>query len=122
MVASRLLDHVRYKFRSDRGPALVLLVLPSIGEERDNSRYPLRTGNLASMDHYAELHERGVDGSTAGSDDIHIVLSNGFRNLDCRFANGTPGDFCLSKGKPNAGFNEFRDCRWQLGSVGTVVQ
>jgi hypothetical protein len=108
MVAARPLDHVGHEFRSDRGSALVLLVLSSIRKERDNSRYPLRARDLAGVYHDAELHQCSIDCSAAGGNDVHVVLSNRFANLDSGFTHSAPGHFGLAQRETNAEHEESK--------------
>ena len=91
MVAARLLQHVRHELGGDGGPALVLLVLAGVGEERDDGRDALCARDLAGVDHDAELHERGVDVAIAGIDDVHIVFAHGFRDPYRRLSNSITG-------------------------------
>ena len=56
MVASAVLNHVGDKLGGDGRSALVLFVLSSVWEEGNDSGDPLRTGDLARMNHDAKLH------------------------------------------------------------------
>ena len=87
MVASRLLEHIGDEFGGDRRPTLILLVLTRVGEERDDGGNSLCAGDLTSVNHDAELHERGVDLAAAGVDDINVILANGLCDANVGFPN-----------------------------------
>ena len=89
MVAARLLEHVGHKLGSDGSAALVLLVLTCVGEEGDNGGDSLRTRDLASVDHNAKLHERGVDLATAGVDDVDVVFAHRLYDAHMALADST---------------------------------
>jgi hypothetical protein len=78
MVAARVLEHIGDKLCGNRCAALVFLVLAGVREKRDDCGDALGTGDLAGVDHDAELHEGRVDLTTASVDDVHIVLAHGF--------------------------------------------
>ena len=61
MVASGSLKHVGHQFGRDGCTRLVLLVLTSVGEVRQNSSDTACRRSLASVDHDQELHESVVD-------------------------------------------------------------
>ena len=86
MIATALLQHIRYQFRRNRSATLVLLVLPGIREERDDGGDPLGARNLARMDHNTKLDQRVVDriavGGTARVDDVHVAFADGLHELD----------------------------------------
>ena len=92
MVAARLLQHVCHELGSDGGPALVLLVLASVGEEGNHGRNTLRTGDLACVDHNAKLNERGVHLSAAGVDDVDVVLPHRLYDAHMTLADSTLRD------------------------------
>ena len=97
MVTTCLLYHVRYEFRRDRRTALVLLVLPCVWEKREDGRDAFCTGNLASMDHDAELHERCIDCPAASIDDVNIILADALCDADTCLANAALGHFSFGK-------------------------
>lgn len=86
MIASSLLNHVRHELCGNGGSTLVLLILPRIWKKRYNGSDPLCTGNLAGVDHDAELHERSIDLTTTRIDDVNVVLSNRLRDAYIRLA------------------------------------
>jgi hypothetical protein len=110
MVASSFPQHVCYKLRSDRSPALVLLVLSSVHEMGNDGGDSTSRGNFACVNHDTELHEGGVDFPCSLSSDIaeakcelrislylgtpqaysvqdiYIIVSDTFYDLDLRFA------------------------------------
>lgn len=87
VVASRLLEHIGDQLGCDRRPTFVLLVLTRVGEERDDGGDSLCAGDLAGVDHDAELHERGVDLATPGVYDINVILANRLCDANVRFPN-----------------------------------
>lgn len=95
MVTAALLQHICNQFGGYRGPTLVLLVLSCIGKVRNDGGNAFRAGNLAGVNHDAELHERRIDVSMRGVHDIHIVLSNGLPNLHIRLADAVSSDLSL---------------------------
>jgi hypothetical protein len=102
MIASRLLNHIRYQLRRDGRPALVFLILPGVREERDNRRDSLRARNFACMYHDAQLHKGRVDLSTTRIDDVDIVFSNRLDDADTSLADSTLGYFCFANGQAEA--------------------
>lgn len=77
MVTSCFLNHIRHKLRGDRRPTLVFFILSRIREKWDDGCNSFSTGNFASMDHYAELHEGRINGTTPSVDDVYIKLPHG---------------------------------------------
>jgi hypothetical protein len=61
MVTSCLSQHVGNQLGRNRGSTLILLVLSCVHEVRDDSGDPSCRGDLAGVDHDAELHQGGVD-------------------------------------------------------------
>ncbi len=59
------------------------------------------------MDHNAEFHQRCIDRSTAGIDDVDIVLSNGLCYADICLSYAALGDFCLGKSETYANIENF---------------
>lgn len=49
------------------------------------------------MNHDAQFHERRIDRSTAGVDDVDIVFTHGLRNTNVGFADTAAGDFGLGE-------------------------
>lgn len=54
------------------------------------------------MNHDTELHERSVDCTTAGVDDVYIILTHRLLDPYLGLANTAACDFCLGQGKTNA--------------------
>lgn len=98
MVAARLLEHVRDELRGDGCAALVLLVLARVREEREDGGDALRARDFAGMDHYADLHERGVDLAAPGVDDVHVVLAHGLDHADLGLPDPAFRDVRLAQG------------------------
>lgn len=98
VITPRLLKHVSYKLRGNRRSTLVLFVLSCVREERKDGSDAFRTSNLACMDHNAEFHERSVDLSASGVDNVHIVFSDRFDNADVAFANTAFEDIGFAEG------------------------
>ena len=61
---------------------LVLLILPRIWEARDDSRDPLRGGDLAGVDHDEQLHQVVVHLAAAGLHDVDVLSSHALANFD----------------------------------------
>lgn len=93
MVAPRLLQHICDELSGNRCPALVFLVLASVGEERDHCSNAFCACDFAGVDHNAKFHEGGVDLATSGVDDVHIVLSYRLCNTDVSFTDSAFRDF-----------------------------
>lgn len=78
-------EHVGDQLGSDGGARLVLLVLASIGEARNDGSDAAGRGSLAGIDHDQELHEVVVDLAASGLDNEDILvtdrLSDGDRGL-----------------------------------------
>jgi hypothetical protein len=102
MVTPTLLDHIRHELGCNRRPALVLLVLPRIGEEGYHRGDPACARDLAGVDHDAELHERGVDGCLRGVaarvEDVHVVVPDGLGDPYIGLADLRTCDFGASEG------------------------
>ena len=94
MVATRFLQHVRHQFCRDRCATLVLLVLSRIREQWDDSGDSLRAGDLASVDHDAQLHQGRVHSSAPRIDDVHVVLADGLYDTNVRLANAVLRQLC----------------------------
>ena len=87
MVASGFLEHIGDELGCDRRSTLILLVLTRVGEEGDDGGDSLCASDLTGMDHDTELHERGVDLTTAGVDDINVILTNGLGDANVGLPN-----------------------------------
>jgi len=95
MVTACLLNHIGNKLGSNRCPALVFFVLPSVGKQRNNGSDSLCARNLAGVNHNAELHKSCVDSTTTSVYDIHIILAHGLLNSNLSLANAASSDLCL---------------------------
>ena len=74
---------------------------------RQDSRHPPGRSNLASMNHDAKFQQVGVDGTGTRVHDIHVVVSDGFLNLDFAFPRWCLGDLSLGQGNTEAFGNEL---------------
>lgn len=74
MVAAGGLQHVGDELRRNGGPALILLVLPCVGEVGDNCGDSSSGGGPTSMNHDQQLHQTIVD----------VAGSRGLQDEDCR--------------------------------------
>lgn len=106
MITPRLPQHVGDELGRDRRPTLILLILPRIGEMGHDRGDPPRTGDLARVDHDAQLEERGVDHPRAGVHDVDVVVADGFLDLDFRLSRGGLGDLGFGQRDPEAGRRE----------------
>jgi len=76
VVTSGTLQHIRHQLCGNGGTTAFFLILACIWEKWYNGSYPLCTSDLAGMDHNTELHERSIDRTTSGVNNVNIVLSN----------------------------------------------
>ena len=113
MVTPSTLYHIRHQFRGDRRPTLVLLILPGIRKQGQYRSDPFCASDLASVDHYAELHECGVDRTAAGVDDVHIIFADRLGDADARFSDPAFRDLRFRQGEPDADENRIRDPQWK---------
>lgn len=105
VVAATFLDHVGDELGGDRRAVLVLLVLSCIGEQRDDGGDPLRAGDLARMDHNAQLDQGRVDRAAvvraAAVDDVHVALPYRLHEPHGRLPNAVAGDDGLGQWHTN---------------------
>ena len=66
VVAPSSLQHVGHKFRGDRSPTLILLILAGVGEVGKHSGDAAGGGGTAGIDEDEELHDVVVDVARLG--------------------------------------------------------
>lgn len=101
MIASGLLKHICNEFSCDGSPALVLLVLTRIWEERYDRCNTFCTGDLARMDHNTKFHEGSIDFAAASADDVHIVLAYRLDYANVSLSEGISRNFSLGNWETN---------------------
>lgn len=82
MVTSCHSKHVGDKLSGDGRTRLVLLVHPSVGEARNDGRYPPRRGTLHGGDEDKKFHEVIVNIAASRLDDENVLVTDGLGNLD----------------------------------------
>lgn len=80
-IPSRSNSWRRWLAQGGTGSHLVLLVLASVREARDDGGHSAGGGNLAGVDHDQQLHQHVVDLPTAALHDVHIFPTHGLSHL-----------------------------------------
>jgi len=81
MVASRGLQHISDEFRSDGSPRLVLFILSSVREARNDGRNPSCGSGTTRINHDEQFHEGVVDVIGPRLNNKDVLVPN---RLSCR--------------------------------------